>query len=308
MLTPGSDGTLGSVRSSTPWLALVLAACGAPPAAPSVTLAAPGVAPSDGSPVARLVLSLDSPDGDEAVRWVEGQLLRAGIEASSVALHGGEIVVEVDPSMAEAAEAAIPRAPEFAIAEVDEQWTDVALPSFARLDERTSWAGDPQRLRTIVAAPQDRERLASALRELSPRADRRFVVGKNLLTRDDPPGAHAVLMMDDTFVTGADIRDVEVAEEAVGLTVVYVTVDDDAAEALRRVTTGRSGFRIVLVLDDRVLMAPVITAPIADGRARIDPGDGRAESAAMLAEELRRSATPPPVRFVRREDPVDQLR
>lgn len=288
---------------SVPLLCLgaALAACGAPRAPAATPSAAPAAAPARGAAGARLVLVSDG-EGD-VVRWVRAQLLTAGIEPRSVEARGAEIVVEVDPAVADAAEAAFPEAPEFLVTEVDEQWTaaEVRVPSFAEVDERTSWAGDPRRLRTIVAAPEDADRLAAALQGGAPGAGRRFVVGKNLLMVDDPEGAHALLVREDAFATGSDIRDVEVVDEGAGPTVVYVTMDDEAAEALRRVTTGRSGFRLALVLGGRVLMAPVITAPIVDGRARIDPGDGRPESAARLAEELRRSAAAPPARFERRE-------
>ncbi len=286
-------------------LVSLLAGCGAT-AGPAPHAAAPVVATASETPSgARVVLAIeDVARTDEAVRWVRQRLLAAGVDPISVVARGGEIVAEVDPALAAAAEAAFPDAPEFVVTEVDEQWSaaEVSVPSFALLDERTSWAGDPQLLRTIVASPQEHDRLAAALDGAAPRASRRVVVGKNLLTRDDPAGAHAVLVIDDAIVTGEDIREVEVVEEAVGLTVVYVTFDDEGAEALRRLTTGRSGFRIALLLDDRVLMAPVITAPILDGRARIDPGDGRPGSAERLAGELRRSASPPPARLRRSED------
>lgn len=282
--------------------AAVAAACGAPRA----PVAAPGEAPAAQARApagARLVLVAEAPGDGDPVRWVRAQLLAAGIEPRSVEARGREIVVELDPDVADAAQAAFPEAPEFLVTEVDEQWTtaEVRVPSFAEVDERTSWAGDPRRLRTIVAAPEDADRLRAALSSGAPSAGRRFVVGKNLLMVDDPEGAHAVLVREDGFATGADIRDVEVVDEGGGPTVVYVTMSEDAAEALRRVTTGRSGFRLALVLGGRVLMAPVITAPIVDGRARIDPGDGRPESAVRLADELRRSAAAPPARFSRRE-------
>lgn len=241
-------------------------------------------------------------DVRELVDRARNQLLARGIEPLGVRAEGDRIVVDVAPELADAAEATFGPAPEFFIAEVDEQWSpaDLRLPSFVRVDERTSWGGSPTQLRTAVAPPQDHARLVAELATRAP-PGRRFVVGKNLLPPGTPDGAHGVLAFEEPIVTGADIREVELREE--GVTVVYVTFHDEAAAALRQATTPRTGFRIALVLDGRVIMAPVITAPIDAGQARLDPGDGQHLSAVQLADDLRRSAEGPALRVIERRQP-----
>lgn len=295
----GSAGQDRAVRWWVAGWALGLFACGA--AAPGVD-APTGEEPSGHHEEARTptVSLLLQPLGDPAQRLslARTQLLSRGIEPISVRAEGGHVVVEVAVELAAAAELAFEPGPEFFIAEVDEQWSAAQLPSFVRVDERPAWGGDPVPLRTAVSPPEDDVRLREALARVAP-AGRRFVVGKNLLPPGTPDGAHGVLVHEQPIVTGADIREVELRDEPAA-TVVYVTFHEQAAAALRHATSGRTGFRIALVLDGRVIMAPVITGAIDQGQARLDPGDGSYQSAVRLADDLRRSGEEAPLRLVGR--------
>ena len=95
-----------------------------------------------------------------------------------------------------------------------------------------------------------------------------------------------------TIVTGAMLQGAHQAfDQQTGEPVVVLTFDSTGARRFARATQENVGRRFAIVVDDRVLSAPVINEPILGGSAQIT-GSFTMESASDLANMLRSGTLP----------------
>ena len=99
-----------------------------------------------------------------------------------------------------------------------------------------------------------------------------------------------------TVMTGASLDSVAV-QSASGQYVVAFTLKPDAKDLFATYTTANQGKYLAIVLDKRVISAPVINTPITDGAGQIQ-GGFTLESANTLAVQLRYGSLPIPVKVV----------
>lgn len=104
-------------------------------------------------------------------------------------------------------------------------------------------------------------------------------------------------------ITGADVQAVELTvEPASDRTAVVVTLDRRGAERFAEVTAETVGKKLAIVLDGRVLMAPVVQMTIPGGQLQVSMGAGDPATVRRDAEALAaavRAATLPPLRVLR---------
>lgn len=118
--------------------------------------------------------------------------------------------------------------------------------------------------------------------------------GTTLMAMQDGGGSLAV--QDQVDVDGADLSDAA-ATMSEGRWAVSLKFDNRGAEDFARITTEHVGKRFAIVLDNRILTAPVINSPITAGQGEIS-GNFSARSASDLALLLRAGALPAPLSVV----------
>jgi preprotein translocase subunit SecD len=99
-----------------------------------------------------------------------------------------------------------------------------------------------------------------------------------------------------TVMTGAALDTAAVQSQG-GTVVVAFTLKPEAKELFSDYTTQNRGKYLAIVLDKRVISAPVIDEPITDGQGQIQ-GGFTLESANTLAIQLRSGALPIPIKVV----------
>jgi preprotein translocase subunit SecD len=100
-----------------------------------------------------------------------------------------------------------------------------------------------------------------------------------------------------TVMTGAMLEDASVASSQLGELVVSFTLTDEGAEIFGDYTTANVGGYLGIVLDKRLISAPVISQPITGGQGQIS-GDFTYEEANNLAIQLRYGSLPIPLSVV----------
>jgi len=199
--------------------------------------------------------------------------------------------VVADPAMAAPVAVAPGLAPVVGVSADSDVWTDNRGVHH--------WAGY---VRARSAA-----QLAALIPALAPGvvpAGTRLVV-EELDATGDPAGARTYLIEDRPVLDGHALRDVTI-DRAPDLNRPYLQVefDDAGAAALAEVTTAEIGHKLVIVVDGRVVSAPVVQERIAGGRVNISLG-GMASvqqleaQASELAEALRGGALAAPLRLER---------
>jgi len=108
-------------------------------------------------------------------------------------------------------------------------------------------------------------------------------------------GSGEVTIRSKVELDGARLRDAQAALDSRGNEwVVSFTFDDAGAKRFADITKDNVNRRFAIVLDDKVVSAPVIREPITGGRGQIS-GDFTSQSAADLAVLLRAGALPAPL-------------
>ncbi|HEX6972369.1 MAG TPA: protein translocase subunit SecD [Limnochordia bacterium] len=97
-----------------------------------------------------------------------------------------------------------------------------------------------------------------------------------------------------TVITGADLADARLSRDQFGRPAVAVTFTPEGARKFARLTTVYQGMQIPHVLDDEVLVSPVVQEPILNGQGIIT-GRFTIEEASQLAVLLRSGALPVPL-------------
>ncbi|GAN76932.1 protein translocase subunit SecD [Acidisphaera rubrifaciens] len=123
-----------------------------------------------------------------------------------------------------------------------------------------------------------------------------------------PPGDELLPMQDNPKVTlpvrrridvdGGDLTDARAANNSqTGQWVVTFAFDSNGTRRFAQVSSDNVGHRFAIVLDDKIISAPVIREPITGGRGEIS-GNFTAQSATDLAVLLRAGALPAPLTVV----------
>lgn len=153
--------------------------------------------------------------------------------------------------------------------------------------------GDPQRLKELL---NQTAKLTFQLVDQSENAEQvargsRAPAGSQLLyTTDTTP--QPILVRNQVMVSGENLTDAQVGfDPQTNEPVVNIRFDSQGAQRFGRVTQANVNKPFAIVLDDKVLSAPVIRTAILGGQAQIS-GSFTAESANNLAVLLRAGALP----------------
>ncbi|MDE1146647.1 MAG: protein translocase subunit SecD [Azospirillaceae bacterium] len=121
--------------------------------------------------------------------------------------------------------------------------------------------------------------------------------GTQLLTAADGRGERKVLVRKKIEVDGANLTDSSPSTDQTGRWVVTFRFDSIGARRFAETTANNVGKPFAIVLDDKVISAPVIETPITGGSGQIT-GNFTAQSANDLAVLLRAGALPVPLTVV----------
>ncbi|HKG55482.1 MAG TPA: protein translocase subunit SecD, partial [Anaerolineales bacterium] len=100
-----------------------------------------------------------------------------------------------------------------------------------------------------------------------------------------------------TVMTGADLKEAHVSSNQTGQPAVSFTLSTEGTKIFADYTTTHTNQYLGIVLDKRVISAPVIRNPITDGQGIIE-GGFTAQSSNDLAIQLRYGSLPVPVKVV----------
>jgi TonB family protein len=131
-------------------------------------------------------------------------------------------------------------------------------------------------LEVQLQAAQAGARLEIRLAEAAP--------GAGLVEVAVPDGLEPVYVHGDAILTGEDVRTARVVERSPSQFDVAVTFSEAAAARVAAATRAHVGKPIAILLDSRVISAPVLRAPI--GEAAVINGIFTADQARALAESL----------------------
>ncbi len=121
--------------------------------------------------------------------------------------------------------------------------------------------------------------------------------GDDFLAMQDQPTQH-IAVRHQVAVDGADLTDARAGQNpSTGQWVVSFSFNSEGARKFADITRTNTGRRFAIVLDDKVISAPVIREPITGGRGEIS-GNFTAASATDLAVLLRAGALPAPLHVV----------
>ncbi|MEO1291373.1 MAG: protein translocase subunit SecD [Pseudomonadota bacterium] len=102
----------------------------------------------------------------------------------------------------------------------------------------------------------------------------------------------SLALFEDVPLTGEQLADAQLGfDPDSGLPVVNLRFNQTGGEIFARLTRENQGRRFAMVIDDKILMAPVIREPIPSGNAQIS-GDFSVEDATILSVNLRSGALP----------------
>ncbi|HLI10658.1 MAG TPA: protein translocase subunit SecD [Alphaproteobacteria bacterium] len=197
------------------------------------------------------------------------------------------------------ADDALQRSIEIVRRRVDE--TGVSEPSIARQGSdriaiQLPGVQDPERLKRLLGTTA---KMTFHLVSLAtPSAAGIAPPGTEYLPSNDPTGPARYLVQRAVEVDGAHLRDARAAaNQQTGQWVVNIEFDAVGSRQFGDTTRQNVGRQLAIVLDNKVLSAPVIREPILGGRAEIS-GHFTAASANELAILLRGGALPAPLKIL----------
>jgi preprotein translocase subunit SecD len=106
-----------------------------------------------------------------------------------------------------------------------------------------------------------------------------------------------VYLLGETYVTGKSLKDAKTTFDNLGRPVVTLEFDKEGAEKFDQATAANVGRQIAIVLDGKVISAPVVQERISGGNAQIS-GNFTTAEAQRLAIMLRAGALPVPVEIL----------
>ena len=248
----------------------------------------------------RVVLRVRDPgQQDEAIRLLREVAASSGAAEFDVAGQpDGTVALSLSPQrLRERADSAVLQSIEIVRRRVDE--TGVVEPQIARQGEN----------RIVVQLPgiEDPNRIKELLGRTARMTFRLLDEGANL-QGPPPPGVdflpeegrpdQRLPVRRRIEVDGASLTDARPGQDSQNCQwFVNFTFDSVGARRFAVITTANVGRRFAIVLDDRVISAPVIQTPIVGGRGQIS-GSFNARSAQELSVLLRAGALPAPLTVV----------
>ena len=246
-----------------------------------------------------LVRLRDPAQTDDAVRLLGEATTTAGTanEYTVASNTPGEVTLALsEAGLRERANAAILQSIEIVRRRIDE--TGVLDPQIARQGEnrivvQLPGVEDPNRIKELIGKTAKMtfrlvDETANAASPAPPGDDVLPVEGQN--TKE--------VVRRRVEVDGANLTDARPGQDQQnGRWVVNFTLDSVGARRFADVSTANTGKRFAIVLDDKVISAPVIREPITGGRGQIS-GNFTAASAQDLAVLLRAGALPAPLTVV----------
>jgi preprotein translocase subunit SecD len=246
-----------------------------------------------------LVRLRDPAQTDEAVRLLQEAARAGGGPAEyDVSSTPGEVTLTLsEAGLRERANAAVVQSIEIVRRRIDE--TGVLDPQITR-------QGDT---RIVVQLPgvEDPNRIKELIGKTAKMTFR--LVDENATPGGPPPPGDDLLPVEGqpnvkeavrrrVEVDGANLTDARPGQDQqTGRWVVNFTLDSVGTRRFADVSTANTGKRFAIVLDDKVISAPVIREPITGGRGQIS-GNFTAKSAQDLAVLLRAGALPAPLTVV----------
>jgi preprotein translocase subunit SecD len=167
---------------------------------------------------------------------------------------------------------------------------------------RTSLDVDPDQVLTVTTTLTDTETLTPTV---TPAATATVVVTETeALTPTEPVTATQYAYGDRVFptlMTGRHLRNADVSTDEMGHVVIAFELTDEGTQIFREYTLKHVGDVVAIVLDKRVLSAPVIRQAITTGQGIISsgqPGGFPLEEARKLAIQMKYGALPVPLKVV----------
>ena len=247
----------------------------------------------------RVVIRIASgPQQDEAVRLLREAASSAGPAEYDVSVDGGEVALSLSPvALRDRANAAVLQSIEIVRRRIDE--TGVLDPVITRqaadrIVVQLPGVEDPNRIKELLGRTA---RMTFRLLDETANLNAAPPPGVDFLPLEGQPNAKEPVRRR-VEVDGASLTDARPGQDNQnGRWVVNFTFDSVGARRFGDVTTANVGRRFAIVLDDKVISAPVIQTAITGGRGQIS-GNFNARSAQDLAVLLRAGALPAPLTVV----------
>ena len=234
----------------------------------------------------------------EAQRLLQGMATGNGPAEFAVATQPDNTVT-LTPSAAvtrERAQAAVSQSIEIVRRRIDE--TGVLDPQISRQGEdrivvQLPGVESPDRIKELLGRTA---RMTFRLVDEAASPAQPAPPGDDVLAGEDPREPKVVVRKR-VEVDGANLTDARPGQDQNGQWVVNFTFDSLGARRFGDVTTANVNHRFAIVLDDKVISAPVIRSAIIGGRGQIS-GNFTAQSASDLAVLLRAGALPAPLTVI----------
>ncbi|MBC7799657.1 MAG: protein translocase subunit SecD [Gemmatimonadaceae bacterium] len=255
----------------------------------------PQVQPDQGRVLIRISAG---PQQNEAVRLLREAATIAGPAEFDVAATGNEVALSLAPAaLRERANSAVLQSIEIVRRRIDE--TGVIDPIITRQGEarivvQLPGIEDPNRIKELLGRTA---RMTFRLLDENANLAGTPPPGVDFLAVEGQPGVREAVRRR-VEVDGASLTDARPGQDTQSARwVVNFTFDSVGARRFADVTNANVGRRFAIVLDDRVISAPVIQTPITGGRGQIS-GSFTARTAQDLAVLLRAGALPAPLTVV----------
>jgi preprotein translocase subunit SecD len=246
----------------------------------------------------RVLVRIPNPaQQDDAVRLLRDASTTTGPAEYDVSTEPGAVVMSLSPAMlADRGKAAIQQSIEIVRRRIDE--TGVLDPQITRQGDsrivvQLPGVDDPNRIKELIGrtARMTFRLLDESANPATP------TPGVDFLPVEGQPGVKEPVRRR-VEVDGANLTDARPGQDGQSNRwVVNFTFDSTGARRFADVTNANVGKRFAIVLDDRVISAPVIQTPIVGGRGQIS-GNFTARSAQDLSVLLRAGALPAPLTVI----------
>ena len=239
------------------------------------------------------------PKQDQAVKLLRDAASTTGTPDYDVTAQGNEIAMSLPDAVLRArATAAVTQSIEIVRRRID--GTGVLDPQITRQGEdrivvQLPGIGDPKRIKDLIGKTA---RMTFRLLDESANMAGPPPPGVDYLPVENTPGEKLPVRRR-VEVDGANLTDARPGQDGNGGAgwVVNFTFDSVGARRFADITAANVGKRFAVVLDDKIITAPVIQTPITGGRGQIS-GNFNAQSASDLAVLLRAGALPAPLTVI----------
>ncbi len=245
-----------------------------------------------------LIRIAPGPQQDDAARLLRDAATSAGQAEYDVAAQGNEVTLSLSPAtLRDRANAAVLQSIEIIRRRIDE--TGVLDPVInrqgdARIVVQLPGVEDPNRIKELLGRTA---RMTFRLLDETANLGAAPPPGVDFLPVEGQPGVKEPVRRR-VEVDGASLTDARPGQDTQNNRwVVNFTFDSVGARRFADVTNANVGRRFAIVLDDKVISAPVIQTPITGGRGQIS-GSFNARSAQDLSVLLRAGALPAPLTVV----------